>query len=110
MDVCKQITLLGKSLTELKTTFKSNEVKVLEIEKGDFDIQRFIYHFFMKCFWNPDLSLKENIIINYDWYHPQNCSRHTMAEVKKWFHTNKLRITHTHEDFYGITVHGKKTS
>jgi hypothetical protein len=108
MEVCKQITLLGKALSEMKTSFISPAVNVLEIQSGDFDIQRFIYHFFMKCFWNPDLSMKENVIINYDWYHPQNCSRHTLKEVQDWFKENNLKITHTCSDFYGITMHGKK--
>jgi hypothetical protein len=63
----------------------------------------------MKCYWNDELSFRENAVINYDWYHPQDCSRHTMEEVKNWFIDKNLEITHSYEDFYGITMHGIKT-
>ena len=31
----------------------------------------FVYHFFMKCFWNDELDAEANAAINFDWYHPQ---------------------------------------
>jgi hypothetical protein len=71
-------------------------------------VQRFIYHFFMKCFWNPELSFHDNAVINYDWYHPQLCSRHTVEEVRKWFQRAGLSVTREFVDFYGITMHGRR--
>jgi 2-polyprenyl-3-methyl-5-hydroxy-6-metoxy-1,4-benzoquinol methylase len=108
IKVCNQITELGKALSEMKIKIKVPAVDVLDIKEGDYELQRFIYHFFMKCFWNPELSYDDNSVINYDWYHPQLCTRHTTDEIEKWFTDAGLEILHVFTDFYGITVRGKK--
>lgn len=108
MKEMQEITLLGKTLSELGVKISVPDVKVLGIEAGEYDIQRFIYHFFLKCFWNPDLTMEENVAINYDWYHPQLCTRHTLEEVKGWFAEAGLTVVHDCVDHYGITVRGVK--
>jgi SAM-dependent methyltransferase len=108
LEVCKQITELGRTLSECKLNIEVPCVDVLGIEGGKYDIQRFFYHFFMKCFWNSDIPFEENAVINYDWYHPQLCSRHTVEEVRQWFRDSGLDVKHEHVDFYGITVSGRK--
>ena len=104
---CEQITALGKVLSEYGITLKAPRVDVLGIEEGTYDLQRFIYHFFMKCFWNPDLTFQENAAINYDWYHPKIASRHSVEEVRGWFERAGLKIVHEHVDLYGITMRGR---
>jgi SAM-dependent methyltransferase len=104
----EQITALGKSLAEAKVEIEVPDIPVLGIAAGRYDVQRFVYHFFMKCFWNPELSFHDNAVINYDWYHPQLCSRHTLEEVRGWFGRAGLAITHEFVDFYGITVRGRR--
>lgn len=101
-----QITELGKRLSELQAEVDVPEVEVLGISPGRYDVQRFIYHFFLKCFWNPDLAFDANSAINYDWYHPQLCSRHTLVEIEEWFETAGLSVVHRNVDHYGITVRG----
>ncbi|OQA11549.1 MAG: hypothetical protein BWY67_00868 [Bacteroidetes bacterium ADurb.Bin397] len=108
MDVCRKITELSKTLSELQVKVKTPAIEVLDLPEGEYDIQRFIYHFFMKCFWNNNLSFEENAAINYDWYHPQDCSRHSLEEIRKWFKDAGLKITHEFVDFYGITMRGTK--
>ncbi|MEX2577571.1 MAG: class I SAM-dependent methyltransferase [Verrucomicrobiales bacterium] len=108
MAVCEQVTELGRRLSELKVEFEAPQVDVLGIEEGRHDIQRFFYHFFMKCYWNPQLSFKDNAVINYDWYHPQDCTRHTLEEVLGWFDEAGLDVVHRNVDPYGITVRGTK--
>jgi len=105
--VCEQITAFGKVLSEYGITLKAPGVDVLGIEEGTYDLQRFIYHFFMKCFWNPDLTFQENAAINYDWYHPKIASRHSVEEVRGWFERAGLKIVHEHVDLYGITMRGR---
>jgi hypothetical protein len=83
-------------------------VDLLEIDAGEYALQRLFYHFFMKCFWNPDMSFHDNNIINYDWYHPQTCSRHTIEKVKEWFAFSGLSIEHEYLDHYGITIRVKR--
>lgn len=108
MRHCNQITELGKVLSALDVEFECPEVELLQIPGGKYTAQRFIYHFFMKCFWNAELDFQQNAAINYDWYHPQNCSRHTVEEVRSWFEHKNLVIVWEHSDFYGITMRGKK--
>jgi SAM-dependent methyltransferase len=108
MTACSQIAELGKVLHDMKVKIKAPAIDVLKIEAGEYDLQRFIYHFFMKCFWNPELPYSANTAINYDWYHPQDCTRHTVEEVTGWFESMGLKINHTFVDFYGITMKGKK--
>ena len=106
--VSEQITALGKSLAEAKAEIEVPDIPVLGIAAGRYDVQRFVYHFFMKCFWNPELNFHDNAVINYDWYHPQLCSRHTLEEVRAWFAGLELEIVHECVDFYGITVRGRR--
>ncbi|MBL8820740.1 MAG: class I SAM-dependent methyltransferase [Planctomyces sp.] len=110
MKEMREITLLGKALSELDVKVKVPDVKVLAIEAGEYDVQRFLYHFFLKCFWNPSLSMDENVAINYDWYHPQLCTRHTADEVLGWFADAGLSVIHHCVDQYGITVRGVRGS
>lgn len=110
MAACRQITDLGKALSEQAGTVKVPAVDILGIEAGEHTFQRFVYHFFAKLFWNPDLTFEENTAINYDWYHPQNCTRHTVEEVRGWFSECGLEVTHECVDHYGITMRGRSRS
>jgi SAM-dependent methyltransferase len=107
MTTCEQLTELGKVLSEYQIKIRVPQVDILEIKAGEYDLQRFLYHFFVKCFWNPEFSLNDNVVINYDWYHPQLCSRHTVEEIREWFHSARLKITYEFVDFYGITMRGQ---
>lgn len=108
MVAMKEVTELGKALTNLNVKVTVPNVSVLGIEAGEYDVQRFLYHFFLKCFWNPSLKFDENAAINYDWYHPQLCTRHTLPEVETWFAEAGLTVVHRCVDHYGITVRGIK--
>jgi SAM-dependent methyltransferase len=110
MDACREITELGRVLSETTGKVTVPGVKVLGIEAGEYDVQRFIYHFFAKIFWNPALSHEDNTAINYDWYHPQNCTRHTPEEIRGWFRENGLDVTQECVDHYGITMRGRRTA
>lgn len=110
MRLMKQVTDFGKVLTELNVKVTVPEVEVLKIPAGEYEVQRLFYHFFLKCFWNGAMTHQENIAINYDWYHPQLCTRHTMPEVKGWFEEAGLVVRQECEDFYGITVRGQRVA
>jgi SAM-dependent methyltransferase len=109
MKVCEQLTALGKALSGYKMTLEIPDVETLNITSGRYDLQRFIYHFFCKCFWNPSLSFQENAVINYDWYHPDMASRHTLEEIRGWFSDVGLTVVHEYVDHYGITVRGRRS-
>jgi len=107
---CREITELGRALAESGAKVKVPAVRALGIEAGEYDVQRFVYHFFAKCYWNPQVSFDENVMINYDWYHPQLASRHTLEEVEGWFARAGLEVVPRHVDFYGITVRGRRAA
>jgi hypothetical protein len=106
IKICREITELGRALWESGQKISVPGVNILGIEAGEYDVQRFVYHFFMKCFWNPALSFEDNVAINYDWYHPELATRHTAEEVEGWFRDAGLDITQRLVDFYGITMRG----
>lgn len=110
MAQCRQITAFGKAISEASLKVTVPRVESLGIDAGEYDVQRLIYHFFAKCYWNPDISYEENVLVNYDWYHPQIATRHTLEEVKGWFNNEGLEVIHEHVDFYGITIRGIKRS
>lgn len=110
IDLASDFTRLGRALTELDIEFDVPEVRSLEIPAGRYTVQRFLYHFFAKCYWNPELSEAANNMINYDWYHPAICSRHTLEEVREWFEDAGLDIVHEFVDEYGITMRGRKSA
>lgn len=100
------LTELGRALSEAGARVKVPDIALLGIEAGEYDVQRLVYFFFLKCFWNPALGFNASTAINYDWYHPQLCSRHTVPEVESWFHDARLTVVHRHVDPYGITFRG----
>jgi SAM-dependent methyltransferase len=106
MQVCRGVAELGRALSEVGETVRVPGIEPLGIEAGEYDVQRLVYHFFMKCFWNDELDAEGNAAINYDWYHPQISSRHTAEEVREWFAEAGLDVVHEHADHYGITVRG----
>ena len=110
LDAMKELTGLGRALSDLDVKVTVPAVKVLGIDAGEYDIQRLIYHFFLKCFWNPAMTFEENAAINYDWYHPQLCTRHTLEEIEEWFSDAGLDVVHRCVDYYGITMRGAKSA
>jgi SAM-dependent methyltransferase len=110
MEQMRELTEFGRILSELDIKVRLPKVDVIGIEAGEYDIQRVLYHHFIKCFWSPELGYEENVAINYDWYHPQLCTRHTLEEVLDWFTEAGLRIEHQLVDHYGITVRGSRVS
>ncbi len=106
MVAMRQVTELGRALSALDTQVTVPDVDVLGIQGGTYDVQRLLYHFFLKCFWNPELDAQANAAINYDWYHPQLCTRHTLSEVESWFSDANLRVVQHCVDHYGITMRG----
>jgi SAM-dependent methyltransferase len=104
----EEITEFGRVIAEKGITIQVPKVDILGIEAGEYDLQRFMYHFFFKAYWNDTFSREENNAINYDWYHPQIASRHSLDEVLSWYRDNNLTVTHQFVDPYGITIRGKK--
>lgn len=109
VEFSKDMTNLGKVLSNLKAKIKiPRDIPILQIKAGTYDVQRFIYWYFLKCFWAEDGNFERSVGVNYDWYFPKFAYRHTPDEVKKWFKDMGLKIVHFNEMESGINVTGKK--
>jgi SAM-dependent methyltransferase len=106
-DALRPLTRLAKALAELEVEVEVTEdVELLGIRKGRYDVQRLLYWHFAKMFWNPAMTFEENNHVNFDWYHPAYAHRHTESEVRRWFADSGIEITHLEAQEAGFTVRG----
>lgn len=109
MNFSKDMAMIGKSLSNLKKKITiTKDIPLLQIKAGTYDVQRFLYWNFLKCWWSPDVPFDQSVATNFDWYFPKFAYRHTEKEVRKWFKDVKLKITHFNEIESGFSVNGKK--
>lgn len=107
----EQLTALGKTLSDLKVKIRIEEdIPLLGIKAGEFDLQRFIYYNMIKCYWNDSIDWHNNVMTNFDWYHPPDAHRHTPDEVLGWCKYLNLDVLRLHECESGISVIARKQS
>jgi SAM-dependent methyltransferase len=102
----RPLTALGRALAELHAEVDVPEdVPLLGIKAGRYDVQRLIYWHVAKLYWNDALAFEENTHVNFDWYHPTYAHRHTAEEIHEWCERGGLAVTHfdeTQESGYTI--------
>ena len=109
IEFSENMANLGKSLSRLKKKIRiPRNIPILKIKAGTYDVQRFFYWNFLKCWWSDDVPFAQSVATNFDWYYPHFAFRHTPKEVKRWYREAKIRITHFKEVESGISVKGKK--
>ena len=97
-DMSEKLTELGKTLSELNIKIQVPDIPQLGIEGGEYDLQRFIYWNFIKCFWNEELGWETSVATNFDWYSPSNAKRYDKEEFLRLVKNNKLDIIYFHEE------------
>lgn len=108
-EALKPLTALGIRLGELQQKITVPEsIPFLGIEAGEYDLQRLFYWHIFKGFYRDDYTFDEMHHINFDWYRPINCHRHTEEEVRAWCKNNNLDILRENIQESGITVVAKK--
>jgi len=98
IELSKQLTELGRILSEDDRAIDFPSVKALGIEGGRMPVQRFIYWNFIKCFWNAELGEHVSMLTNYDWYSPSQAFRYSEEEFRDWISGNNLEILHFHKE------------
>ncbi len=93
-----QLTELGKRLSELNIQFDCPDIPLLGIKGGQYDIQRFIYWNFLKCFWDADRGFELSKSVNFDWYAPSNAQRYSKEEFESMIFQNRLKIEYFHSE------------
>ena len=97
-DACRPITNLGKALTHLNVDITVPEdIPLLEIKAGTYNLQRFLYYQVLKCFWNDIFTFEENNFGVFDHYHPTYARKHTEEEVVSWFQEASLKDIVVHQ-------------
>jgi ubiquinone/menaquinone biosynthesis C-methylase UbiE len=86
----EQLTELGKRLSALNVVFDCPDIPALDIKGGRYDVQRFIYWNFLKCFWNAQLGKETSVMTNFDWYSPSNARRFSEHEVREIITANNM--------------------
>ena len=94
----EQLTELGRRLSALNVQFDAPDIPALGIKGGRYDIQRFIYWNFLKCFWSDSLGRETSIITNFDWYSPSNARRFSEEEVRTLARDNGLTASFFHAE------------
>lgn len=103
------LTRFGKALSDLKVEIEVPEdLPLLEIKAGRYDLQRFLYWNVFKMYWNDGVDWTSNVITNFDWYHPLHAHRHRPEEVRGWFDEEGVAVEHFDVVESGISVLGRK--
>ena len=109
--VMEPITKFGKAIHDQKTIIDVPEdISILNIKKGKYDLQEFIYNYFFKCFWNNDYGFDDSVMTNFDWYHPKYSWRHSENEIKNWCNEFNLNIDFLKETYSGYSCKITKNS
>jgi len=107
----ESITKFGKDISKQKISIKiSEDLPLLGIKKGKYNLQRFIYNHFFKCFWNDEWGFDYSNVVNFDWYHPKFAWRHSKNEIKDWCKELKLNVKFVKESDAGFTFLVKKNN
>jgi ubiquinone/menaquinone biosynthesis C-methylase UbiE len=99
------LTRLAQALADLNVTVEVPEdVPLLGIKAGPYDVQRLLYWHFAKLFWNPAMGFEGSQHVNFDWYHPLYAHRQSETEIRTWCSELGLNIIHFHVQESGYTV------
>jgi len=97
------ITKFAKLLHEKSVEIEVPEdIPILQIKKGKYDLQLFIYQYIFKCFWNDKFGFEISNLTNFDWYYPKFSWRHTREEINDWCKEFKLDIKFLKETMSGF--------
>lgn len=107
-DAMRPLTKLARALAHLNASVEVEDIPVLGIKAGTYDVQRLIYWNFAKLFWNDSYPFEANVHVNFDWYRPHYANRQTESEVRSWCAEADLRIERFHAEESGFTVIASK--
>jgi arsenite methyltransferase len=103
------LTKLGKKLGDCNQEIEIEEdIELLEIPRGKYNLQRLFYYYIMKIYYDKNFTIAEMNHINFDWYRPLNCYRFEPGEIKDWLKACNLKEERFVVEDSGITVIARK--
>ncbi len=104
-EAMKPLTKLGIALGELKQEITVPEdIHILGIKTGRYDVQRFFYYHVMKLFYNPSLSFTRHVVNNWNAYYPAHVLFLPSDEIKGFFVAAGMKIEESNEQGNGISI------
>lgn len=108
-DALIPLTRLGKALGDLNVEIDvPDDIPFLGIVKGRQSLQRLFYYKICKAYYRPDYTVDEMNHINFDWFRPFNCYRHTPEEIRDFCESAGLLVERMYVEESGITVIARK--
>jgi SAM-dependent methyltransferase len=108
-EVCRQFAKLGRDLQNVEAKVAITEdLPFLQIPKGEYQVQEFVYDFLFKCWYNKLFGIDHSAAVNFDWYHPEFTYRYTLEEVIGMCEDAGLKILETESDKYQHYVEAEK--
>jgi SAM-dependent methyltransferase len=99
------LTKLGEALGQLQVMLDVPEdIPYLGIPKGTIDLQRFMYYYVLKTFYNPSLTFERANFQNFDWYRPLNAHTSTPEDVQQYCADVGLRIDRERVSPSGVAI------
>ena len=103
------LTKLGNALGEIKQEIVITEdIDILGIPAGKYDIQRFFYYYMIKLFYNPDLSFTRSNLNNFNAFYPQHVQFTDPEDAKTYCAEAGLEIEEMYTEGNGITIIARK--
>jgi ubiquinone/menaquinone biosynthesis C-methylase UbiE len=109
LKIMSEITKLAFLLKKNKTYININQnLHTLGIKKGKFNIQEFIFKFFLRNTFNPDLKYKLSMYENFDWFAPLNNAIFEKKELVKYLNNNGMKLNFVKKTNSGISIIANK--
>jgi len=91
LDFSETLSKLGKAFQQIEDKLViEDDIPLLGIKSGEYNLQSFIYNYFLKCFYNKEWGLALSTSVNVDWYHPKVVTFHSIEEITGWFKKNNI--------------------
>ncbi len=105
----KEITLLAKFIQDNKSKIiiKKN-LNSLNVKKGTFKVQEFIFRFFLRNTYNHLLGQKFSYYENLDWFAAENNFTFSKKKICSELKKNKFNIIYLKKTMSGISLIAKK--
>lgn len=107
-EAIKPLTKLGIALGELKAEIEvPDDIDVLGIPKGKYDVQRLFYYYFMKLFHNEDLTFTRHVVNNWNAYYPASVLFTTEQEAKVGLKEASFDVEYFNAEGNGMAIVAK---
>jgi arsenite methyltransferase len=103
------LTRLGIALGEVKSEITVPEdIPLLGIEAGTYDVQRFFYYYIMKLFYNPALPFTRHVVNNWNAYYPAHVLFLDPEQIFAYFEEAGLTIDYRSLSGNGLSIIARK--